>query len=74
MNPPCPLKIEQERHCRERQLGAWRRTKRGKINMRFMTCEHCAHWLSDDEYYEQQGREHKYSWEERSIDRFAANL
>ena len=66
-DPPCKLGIREERHCRERQLNQYRRTRTGNLNILFVSCKGCKHWISDEEYAAAQagiGR-YKSPWEAR---------
>jgi hypothetical protein len=66
-NPPCRLGIKEKRHCVERQVNRYRRTCTGNLNILFVSCRGCKHWLTDEEYAEAQKglQRFKRTWEAR---------
>lgn len=63
----CKLGIREPRHCRERQLNQYRRTKAGNLNIIFVSCKGCKNWLSDEEYAAAQETIERFKkpWEAR---------
>ena len=51
MTPACPLKIQEERHCIQRQLGNVRLLpSTGKPRAMFVVCFTCEHWIPEEEW------------------------
>ena len=51
MTPPCPLHIQEERHCIQRQLGNVRvLPSTGKPRAMFVVCFTCKHWIPEEEW------------------------